>query len=36
MHVIKKINVAKALLGQLFSVILFSGLKYYQTCTGKL
>lgn len=31
MHVIKKINVAKTILGQLFSVILFFGLKYYQT-----
>lgn len=31
MHVIKKINVAKAILRQLFSVILFFGLKHYQT-----
>lgn len=30
MHVIKKINVAKAILKQLFSVILFFALKHYQ------
>lgn len=30
MQIIKKINVAKAILRQLFSVILFFGLKHYQ------